>query len=341
MRDWLLWAWAQAAAEVTDGLAAGNRPRVLITPSSFGDCGAEPIRLLERAGLEWRMNPHGRRLTGEEVVQLAQGYDALLAGVEPLSEQVLRQLPDLQVISRVGSGMDNVDTRACKELGITVVNTPYGPTRAVAEHTLALTLALLRHIPQADRQLRAGVWKKQMGRLLQGRVFGIIGLGKIGKEVAQLAVAFGCEVLATDPEADVVWARENAVRLVDLDQLLTKSEVVSLHLNLEAAAEPLLGVEQLAKMREEAFLINTARGSAVDEEALKQRLEAGELAGAALDVFHVEPYDGPFTELENVIVTPHLGSYAREGRLEMELESVRNLLEVLGLESEQTAGRTE
>ena len=160
--------------------------KVLITPSSFGECGVEPLRLLERADLEVQLNRKGRRLTTSEVIALGTGCAGLIAGVELLDETVLGKLPSLRALSRLGSGMENVDLAAAERHGIVVRNTPRGPTRAVAELTLGMTLALLRHVPLADRNMRRGMWRKEIGQLLQGRVVGILGLGRIGKEVAEL-----------------------------------------------------------------------------------------------------------------------------------------------------------
>jgi D-3-phosphoglycerate dehydrogenase len=303
--------------------------KILISPSSFGECGSEPRDLLVRNGFKTVMNPYGRRLTAEEVIDLASDCEGILAGVEPLNAAVLGSLPKLRCISRVGVGMQNVDLQVAEAKGIVVRNTPGGPSRAVAELTLGLTLALLRRIPLADRNLRMGLWQKEMGFLLHGKSVGIVGLGSIGRQVAELFLGLGCEVMAAEPAPDDQWLNRFSVPVVPLEDLLRESDIVSLHLALGPGEGPLIGASEIERMKEGAFLINLARGDAVDEEALYQALSSGRIAGAALDVFVDEPYKGRLTDLEQVVLTPHLGSYAREARLMMELQAVENLIDAL------------
>ncbi len=304
--------------------------KILITPSSFGECGSEPLELLENADLDVQLNPRKRRLTSDEVIALGSDCVGILAGLECLDDATLEQFSNLLVISRLGSGVDNIDLAAAERRGIVVRNTPYGPTRAVAELTLGLALALLRHIPMADRNLRQGVWRKEIGQLLQGRILGVLGLGRIGREVAHLMLAMGCQVLGHDLVPDNEWATANKVRLVTFPELLADSEILCIHVSVPADIPSVIGEPELAAMRHGALLINMARGGVVDEHALHEALENGALAGAALDVFRQEPYTGPLTRLDNVILTPHLGSYARDAKLAMEIEAVNNLLQVLG-----------
>jgi D-3-phosphoglycerate dehydrogenase len=226
--------------------------------------------------------------------------------------------------------MQNIDLDAARERNIAVRNTPDGPTRAVAELTLGLALALVRHIPLADRNLHMGQWKKVSGNLLLGKRVGIVGLGRIGRAVAELFLGIGCDVCGTDPMPDTAWLQAHPVALVELQELLRQSDLVTLHLSLDTKLKPVLRSEELALMKPTAWLLNLSRGEAIDEDALYQALKTGRLAGAALDVFITEPYHGPLIELENVILSPHLGSYAIEAKLRMEIQSVQNLLEALG-----------
>jgi D-3-phosphoglycerate dehydrogenase len=303
--------------------------KVLISTSSFGRSSTKPLDLLANAGFEPIINPYGRRLTADEVVRLGRECIGIIAGLEPLDKNVLQQLPKLRCISRVGVGLDNVDLKVAAARGVEVRNTPDGPTRAVAEHTIALALALLRRIPLADRNLRHGVWQKEMGFLLQDKTVGIVGLGRIGRRAAELFLCLGCSILAADPFPDKVWLENHRVTMVPLDDLLSQSDILTLHLAHEPGAGPIIGEKEVNRMKETAFLINLARGEVLDEKALFQALSSGRIAGAALDVFTMEPYRGPFTELDNVVLTPHLGSYALEGRLQMEADAVGNLLDVL------------
>lgn len=301
--------------------------KVLVSTSSFAKHDSGPLDLLRDNGYEMVFNPYGRTLSPTEVLELAAGCSGIIAGTEPLGRETLEKLNDLKIISRVGSGIDNVDLGAAAELGVTVKATPDGPSQAVAELTLALTLALLRGVAAADSLMRQGVWQKNMGRLLQGKRVGIIGLGKIGKRVALLFKAFGCSIMASDVNPDTGWAAANGVDLVTLKELLADADIVTIH--VAGGDQAVIGMQELAEIKPGAFLVNTARGRLIDEAALIEALKSGRLGGAALDVFQVEPYAGELKDLPNVVVTPHIGSYAIESRVEMEAEAVRNLMSVL------------
>lgn len=303
--------------------------RVLVSPTAFGQCGNQPLDLLDEAGIEAIMNPYHRRLSAQEVVELASSCEGIIAGVEPLNAYVLERLPQLRCISRVGVGLQNVDLQAAAARGVVVRNTPEGPTAAVAEFTIGLAFALLRRIPLADRNIRQGIWKKEMGSTLEGKQIGIIGLGRIGRLVAEKFLNLGCEVCAIDPAPDASWLKEHPIPILSLEDLLRESDIISLHLAHEPGDQPVIGEAEIGLMKDSAFLLNLARGGAVDERALYQALSIGRIAGAALDVFVDEPYHGRLAELDQVVLTPHLGSYAREGRLRMEVQAVRNLIEVL------------
>jgi D-3-phosphoglycerate dehydrogenase len=308
--------------------------KVLISPSSFGQCGTEPIDLLTKAGFEPIINPYGRRLTAEEVVGLAHECIGIVAGLEPLDRDVLDQLPALRCISRVGVGLDNVDLQTAAAKGIEVRNTPDGPTQAVAELTIGLVLALLRRIPRADQNLRDGIWQKEMGALLHEKTVGVVGLGRIGRRVAELFLALGCIVVATDPIQDQEWLNCHPVSMMSLNHLLSHCDIITLHLAHEPGAGPIIGEEEIARMKKTSFLINMARGEVLDENAMYNALSEKRIRGAALDVFSEEPYHGQLVKLDNVVLTPHLGPYAREGRLRMEVAAVQNLLNVLLSEDE-------
>ncbi len=291
--------------------------------SSFGKESAKPLELLKAAGFEVRANPHGRTLAGDEIRSHLDGVVGLVAGTEKLTGEVLRQFPGLKCISRVGVGMDSVDLGAAKELGIAVVNTPEAHVDAVAELTLGGLLAALRKIPQSDASIRAGGFEKPMGRLLRGKTVGMIGYGRVARALGRLLAPFDCTIVAYD------MARTADGRYVELDELLTSSDVVSLHLPYTKAAHHMIGAAQLARMKTDAILVNTARGGLVDEAALLAHLETNKKAGAYLDCFEKEPYQGALAKLPNAVVTSHIGSYAREARVRMETEAVENLLREL------------
>ncbi len=301
--------------------------KVLLSPSSFGKISNEPLTLLKNNNFEIVDNPYGRKLTEDETIKLASGCIGIIAGVESLSEKVLKELPELKIISRVGVGMDSVDLNYAKNASITVVNTPDGPTLAVAELTLALTMSLLRRIPMADAKIKSGVWQKETGNLLSGKTIGIIGLGRIGKKTAEIFRALGNSVIGYDLFPDHQWAEKNNVSFVTLEEVLKNADIVSVHVSGGKDSNSLLGQRELDLMKKSALLINVSRGGVVDETALCENLKNKKLAGAALDVFEKEPYSGELIKLDNVVLTPHLGSYASEAKIQMEIDSVKNFLD--------------
>jgi len=300
--------------------------KIVINTSTFGKLSRAPLEILEKKGLEYSLNPHQRTLKQDEVIQLAKNADGIIAGVEPLNEEVLRNLTGLKVISRCGVGMDNVDTQVAEKLKIQVFKTLMGPTFAVSELTVAVILNLLRKVNLVDAQMKSGIWKKQMGNLLSGKKAGIVGFGSIGQKVSQLLQSFNVEVGYYDVcEIEV----KDTKRINSLEELLGWADIVSFHMPFNASIDPLMGKNEIALMKKGSWLINLARGGIVDEQALYEALISDHLAGAALDVFKEEPYEGSLRELDNVILTPHVGSYAQETRVEMEIEAVRNLLKGL------------
>jgi len=298
--------------------------KIAVTTSSFARYSDEPLELLRQRGITYVLNETGRTLTEDEAMGMLQGCIGVAAGTEKLSRRVLDACPDLRIISRCGVGMDSVDLEAAKEKGIAVRNTPDGPTQAVAELALACALDLLRGVTRMDRELRAGIWKKHMGFLLEGKKIGIVGLGRIGRAAARLFTAFGTQVAFSDPVAD-----DSAYRKMELDALCAWAQVVSLHCSAPQDGKPVMCAARLERMQPGSWLINVARGGLVDEAALFNHLQSGHLAGAALDVFAGEPYAGPLAGLDNVILTPHIGSYARESRIRQETDTIKNLLEEL------------
>lgn len=306
-------------------MTAEGRPTVLLSVSSFGAAGDGPLRLLEAAGVNVVPNPHGRKLREDEVAELIAGVDGVIAGTEPLNATVLERAGRLRVISRVGVGLENVDLNAALRMGIVVRNTPEALTDAVAELTLGGILSVIRQIGRMDRDMHAGAWERQMGGLLRGKTVGIVGLGRIGRRLAELLHPFEVRLLAADRAPEPAVADQLGVRYVELDELLRESDVVTLH--LPGLEDSLIGADEIATMRPGAILVNASRGGLVDEAALHAALADGRLAGAYLDTFASEPYDGPLRDLPTVLLTPHAGSYAAEARERMETEAAQNLLD--------------
>ena len=299
--------------------------QVLISTSSFNLDNFAQLSDLKNAGVEVKLNPFAARLTEGQVIELL-GTDTvgLIAGLEPLTKNVLQSAKSLKVIARVGTGLDSVDLAAAKQLGITVLNTPDAPTKAVAELTLAHILGLIRNVSQADRQIRVGVWKGLMGSLLETKTVGIVGFGRIGKRVATLISAFGASVIISD-----VQVKQSDYPNVELDELCIKSDILSLHLPYSEATHHIINEKQISQMKKGSYIVNISRGGLVDETALLTALKSGHLAGAALDCFEQEPYEGELSKLETVQITAHMGSYARETRDLMEREASRLLVNAL------------
>ena len=302
--------------------------KIAISTTTFGAEDASPIEYLLKRGYRPVMNPHRRPLTGDELIELAGGAVGLIAGTEKITDEVMSRMPGLKVISRCGSGCDNVDAASAKRRGIKVFTTPDAPVESVAELTVGLILGLIRAIPAHDRCVRSGQWKKQAGSLLSGKRAGIVGYGRIGKRVGEFLRAFGCEVVYHDTDRKA-GAGDAGSRRVTLAELLSTSDIVTIHAS-GSAKGAIIDRKAMAAMKRGAYLVNTSRGTAVDEEALKIALADGRIAGSALDVFEKEPYTGSLKGFESVILTQHIGSYAREARIAMELESAKNL--VRGLE---------
>lgn len=297
--------------------------KVLITTSSFSLGNFAQAKSLHDAGISIEVNPHGRRLSEDEVAELvATDVIAILAGLEPLTDRVLSNAKSLRVIARCGTGLDSVDLQAASRLGIDVFNTPDAPTQAVAELTIAHMLNSLRHLSTTDSNMRSGKWTPTMGSLLATKTVGLIGVGRIGGAVAKLAQAFGARVIGFDPVVD----SHNSVELLSLDQVLKQADIVSLHLPINDQTHHILNANTISCMKTGSIVVNVSRGGLIDESALHDALKSQHLSGAALDCFEDEPYSGPLLQIPGVHVTAHMGSYARETRDLMETEASTNLV---------------
>lgn len=298
--------------------------KILIGPSSFAETDKTPLNRLIAAGYQVIDNPYKRKLTKNELFELLK-FDVigLVAGLEPLDREVL-QRSQLRVVSRVGSGISNVDLTAALDLGIKVCSTPDGPVEAVAELTLGALLGLLRMIPLMDQALHKGEWIKKIGVQLEGKTVAVIGFGRIGRRVAELLSPFRVNLLIVDP-----FLADNAaghyVKL-SLADALPQADIVTIH---SSGEECVIGESEFDLMKTGVFLLNVARGGVISEEALIKAIENGTVAGAWLDTFEEEPYKGPLCSYRNVILTPHVGSYTAECRSRMEGEAVENLLKAL------------
>jgi len=302
---------------------------IYISTSSFATFDSTPIDLLKKQNFSLAFNKTGKKINTIEYVDRLASVNAIIAGTESYSREILNKFSNLQVISRLGVGVDNIDLERAKQLGIKVFRTKTTPALAVSELALGMMLDLSRSISIQDGNLKSGHWKKYMGNLLHGKTLGIIGLGTIGKTLVQLVNGFNLNILAFDLYRDENYEKKYSVKFCDLDTLLTQSDIVSIHLNLSAKTNQLLNKDNINKLKPECILINTSRGEIIDEAALVSSLKENKILGAGLDVYNQEPYNGPLTELENVVLTPHIGSYAKEVRIQMEIEATKNLIKGL------------
>ncbi len=272
-------------------------------------------------------------LSDDELLAIVGDYDALVVRSQVSVDKALIAAGSrLQVIGRAGVGVDNVDLDAATRAGITVVNAPTGNTIAAAEHTLALLLALARRVPAADASMRRGEWSRSalQGVQLRGRTLGIIGLGKIGMAVAERARAFGMTLLGSDPYVTAEQAALRGVELVEIEQLLERSDAVTVHVPLSRATTGLIGTRAIARMKRGAFVLNVARGGIIDEPALASALREGRLGGAGIDVFEDEPPTGsPLLDAPNTVLTPHLGASTAEAQVAVAEEIAEQVLDVL------------
>jgi len=285
------------------------------------------LDILRERGLE----PEVRvGLSEDELVKVVPGAHAIVVrSATRVTRRVIEAAGELRVIGRAGVGVDNVDTEAATERGVVVMNTPTGNTTSAAELSIALLLALARHLPRADRVVRSGSWSKKglTGTEVAGKRLGVVGLGRIGRAVARRALGLEMTVAATDPFLQGDAPPVPGVEVLDLDLLLATSDFVSLHLPLTDSTANLISAERIARMKKGARLVNAARGGLVDEAALAAALDRGHLAGAALDVYADEPppKDHPLFSRDDVVLTPHLGASSHEAQLAVAVDIARQI----------------
>ena len=304
-------------------------PAVHIATSPFGHCGREPLDVLQATGWEIRANPYGRRLRVGEVRDFIGDADGVIAGTEPYSAETLADAHRLRVISRVGEGLDSVDLEYCKERGITVTYTPEAPAQGVAELTIGLILGLVRGVCQSDRSVREMTWNRYMGHLLSELTIGVLGVGRVGSRVIRLLQPFGTTVLGCDLAPNEALSQELGLQWVEADGLFERSELVTIHIPGNRENHHFVDGRRLSLMKPGSYIVNTARGSVLEEEALLRALSERRLAGAALDVYGSEPYEGALRKLDNVLLTAHIGASARASRYRMELEAAEDCVRVL------------
>ncbi|MBL7118442.1 phosphoglycerate dehydrogenase [Candidatus Bathyarchaeota archaeon] len=310
-------------------------PSVFVTSTKRTIVGffSECLDALKRSA-SVKLNPYDRRITSSEISEEITGCDAVLLGTQPFGSEQMDAAPHLEVISRLGVGYDNVDVPAATQRGIWVTITGTANSDSVADLAVGLMIAVARRITIADQNVRLGRWRENgrlVGTSVHGKTIGIVGLGRIGSRVARRVKGFDMRVLYSDVQPKPGLEVALGLEAVPLDDLLARSDFVSLHVPLNEETHHLIGERELRLMRKSAYLINTSRGPVVDEKALEKALSENWISGAGLDVFYSEPInpDSPLLKHLNVVCTPHSGSSTKETYRAMGLIAARNIIRVL------------
>ena len=300
--------------------------KVVSCSATFGVFTHGPLERLEEAGCEVWVNPYGRVLTKPEILEYAHDADAVIVGNDDFTPDVIRKLPNLRMIARHGSGINNIAYLEATKRGIVVTNTPGANAEETADLTFALILDLERHVSQMNMELKSGQWRKRAGHSLYGKTIGVIGVGTIGQAVVRRAMGFGLDILGND-----IWPDNEAAKtgllFTSLNDLLRRSDIVTIHVPLTSATENMIGAKELRMMKDDAILINTARDGIVRQTALLKALEEGRLYGYATDVHEGEPpKHSKLYDLPNVVVTPHAGSATYEANHRMGMAVADNII---------------
>lgn len=300
--------------------------RVAVTSRSFSKNSILREELLTRFS-DVTFNEAGKTLSGDDLIEFLKGHDRAIIALERIDESIFTRVPELKVISKYGVGLDMIDLEAMRRHGVKLGWTRGVNRRSVSELVIAFIIMLLRHVQIASKEVQEGLWQQHIGWQLSSRTVGIIGCGHIGKDLAVLLRAFGCQVLAHDILDFPDFYSQYGITATSLEDLLQHADVVTLHVPLDESTHGMLDAEKLSFMKPTAILINTARGGLVDEPALKLMLSEGRLAGAAFDVFATEPLnDRELLTLPNFLATPHIGGSAEEGILEMGRAAIQGLV---------------
>ena len=304
--------------------------KVLITTIPFADKNRLPLDLLEQNNIEYLINPFNKKLTEDELVEMVSDFDVIIAGTEPITKKVMNAATNLKMISRVGIGLDSVNLLEAEKHGIVVSYTPDAPAPAVAELTIGLMLTLLRSVQLSNMEMHIGKWHRFFGRRLSKVVIGIIGIGRIGAGVLQHLQGFGSpKILVNDINSDSNLNKKFNIEWVDKETIYQQADIITIHTPLTAQTKNMIKKEQLLSMKEDAIIINTARGGIINEDDLYEIMQAGHLSGAAIDVFDFEPYAGKLREIERCILTAHMGSMSVDCRTRMEIEATEETVRFL------------
>jgi len=305
-------------------------PRVLITTIPFADKNRLPLDLLENIGIEYLINPFNKKLTENELVEVVADFDVIIAGTELITKKVMDAATNLKMISRVGIGLDSVDLLEAEKREIVVSYTPDAPAPAVAELTIGLMLTLLRSVQLSNMEMHNGKWHRFFGRRLSEVTIGIIGIGRIGAGVLQHLQGFGSpKILVNDISYDNNLDKKFNIEWLDKETIYQRADVITIHTPLTTQTKDMIKKKQLLSMKEDAIIINTARGGIINEQDLYEVMQDGHLSGAAIDVFNFEPYNGKLKEISRCILTAHMGSMSVDCRTRMEIEATEEVVRFL------------
>jgi len=301
--------------------------KLFVSTHPFSSTSPLPMKLIKDNDIELSLNEHGRKNSSSELAQDIGDAEVLVAGTEKITEEVLKNAPNLKLISRVGIGLDGIDFELCKKYGVRVAYTPDAPTMAVAELCVAMILDLARRVTYTNNNLKeSNSWNRYMGMLLYGKTVGVLGMGRIGKSLIHLLAPFNVKFKVYDIEPDLAYGRLYGVEFVSKEELLKSSDVVSVNVPLKDDTKDYITLDELKLMQKHSMLINSARGGIINEDDLYVALRDKIISAAAIDVFEVEPYDGALKELDNCILTCHMGASTIDSRTDMEVQAIEEAI---------------
>ncbi|HIP12815.1 MAG TPA: 3-phosphoglycerate dehydrogenase [Arcobacter sp.] len=308
--------------------------KLFVSTHPFGATSKLPMELIENNSLELSKNEHNRKITSKELADDIKDAEVLIAGTENITEDVFKNAPSLKFISRVGIGLDGIDFELCKKYGVRVAYTPDAPTMAVAELCVSMILDLARKVTYTNNNLKkTSSWNRYMGTLLYGKTVGILGMGRIGKSLVHLLNSFNVKFKVYDIKPDLAFGRLYNVDFVSKQEVLTSSDIISVNIPLKKDTKNYITLKELKLMKKNAILINTARGGIINEEDLYIALKEEYIHSAAVDVFEIEPYIGKLKELDNCILTCHMGASTIDSRTDMEVQALEEVIRYKNSES--------
>ncbi len=301
--------------------------KVLITTFPFGEVDDLPIKILKEEGLDYLINPLGKKPNEKELAEMLTDFDMVIAGTEKYTQMVLNSAKKLKFISRVGIGLDGIDFSLTNQRKIKVSYTPDAPTSSVAELTLGFILTLMRNLIISNKNMHNNNWKKLIGKSFSASKVGIIGLGPIGREVYRLLASFNCnEILLNDIYENKEIKLIGNTKWTDKESIFKNADILTIHAPLNEHTKNMIDKSVLLSMKKDAILINTSRGGIINENDLLNVLSSGHLGGVALDVFEAEPYRGGLTKIERCLLTPHIGTMTADCRTMMEVQAVKEVV---------------